>query len=51
MRVAVNQPQDEARLIEVWRELLDRHARTTSALERSLPRTTPNVCKPNAIVT
>ena len=29
-------PQDEARLIEVWRELLGRHARTTSALERSL---------------
>src|SRR6476620_4546105 len=32
----VDVPQDEARLIEVWRELLDRHARTTSALERSL---------------
>ena len=28
--------QDESRLVEVWRELLDRHARTTSALERSL---------------
>ena len=27
---------DEARLVETWRELLDRHARTTSALERSL---------------
>jgi DNA-binding MarR family transcriptional regulator len=36
MRLAVDQPQDEARLIEIWRELLDRHARTTSALERSL---------------
>jgi DNA-binding MarR family transcriptional regulator len=35
-RVALDQPQDEARLIEIWRELLDRHARTTSALERSL---------------
>jgi DNA-binding MarR family transcriptional regulator len=27
---------EEDRLIETWRELLDRHARTTSALERSL---------------
>jgi DNA-binding MarR family transcriptional regulator len=36
MGLAVDQPQDEARLIEIWRELLDRHARTTSALERSL---------------
>src|SRR6476620_12502269 len=32
----VDVPQDESRLVEVWRELLDRHARTTSALERSL---------------
>jgi DNA-binding MarR family transcriptional regulator len=32
----VDHPQDEAGLIEIWRELLDRHARTTSALERSL---------------
>jgi DNA-binding MarR family transcriptional regulator len=36
MRSAVERPQDEARLIEIWRDLLDRHARTTSALERSL---------------
>jgi DNA-binding MarR family transcriptional regulator len=36
MRLAVDHPQDEAGLIEIWRELLDRHARTTSALERSL---------------
>ena len=33
---AVDHPHDEARLIEIWRELLDRHARTTTALERSL---------------
>ena len=32
----MDHPQDEAGLIEIWRELLDRHARTTSALERSL---------------
>jgi DNA-binding MarR family transcriptional regulator len=36
LRGAVDHPQDEAGLIEIWRELLDRHARTTSALERSL---------------
>ena len=36
MRLAVDLPHDEAGLIEIWRELLDRHARTTSALERSL---------------
>ena len=28
--------QDDTRLVDAWRELLDRHARTTSALERSL---------------
>ena len=33
---AVDHSQDEARLVDAWRELLDRHARTTSALERSL---------------
>ena len=32
----MDHPHDEARLIEIWRELLDRHARTTTALERSL---------------
>ena len=32
----MDHPPDEARLIEIWRELLERHARTTSALERSL---------------
>ena len=36
MRGVVDHPPDEARLIEIWRDLLDRHARTTSALERSL---------------
>src|SRR3954465_2348103 len=29
-------PQDDTRLVEAWRDLLDRHARTTYALERSL---------------
>jgi DNA-binding MarR family transcriptional regulator len=33
---AVNHPKDDARLVDAWRELLDRHARTTAALERSL---------------
>ena len=28
--------KDDARLVDAWRDLLDRHARTTSALERSL---------------
>ena len=34
--VAVKPSPEEDRLIEIWRELLDRHARATSALERSL---------------
>src|SRR3954469_8860390 len=29
-------PQDDTRPAEAWRDLLDRHARTTSALERAL---------------
>ena len=33
---ALSHPNDDARLVDAWRELLDRHARTTSALERSL---------------
>ena len=36
MRGTVDPSQDDTRLVEAWRELLDRHARTTSALERSL---------------
>ena len=32
----VDPSQDDTRLVETWRELLDRHARTTSALEHSL---------------
>jgi DNA-binding MarR family transcriptional regulator len=28
--------EDDTRLVTAWRDLLDRHARTTSALERSL---------------
>ena len=30
------QPHSETRLVDEWRELLDRHARTTCALEHSL---------------
>ena len=36
MRLAVDHSKDDARLVDAWRDLLDRHARTTSALERSL---------------
>ena len=36
MRVAVDPSKDDARLVDAWRDLLERHARTTSALERSL---------------
>ena len=35
MRRTLSHP-DDTRLVEAWRDLLDRHARTTSALERSL---------------
>ena len=34
--LALNDPKDDDRLVGAWRDLLDRHARTTSALERSL---------------
>ena len=34
--VALNHSKDDDRLVDTWRDLLDRHARTTSALERSL---------------
>ena len=33
---AVDPSKDDARLVDAWRDLLDRHARTTTALERSL---------------
>ena len=36
MHRTMSHPQDDTRLVEAWRDLLDRHARTTSALERSL---------------
>ena len=36
LRRTLDHSQDDTRLVEAWRELLDRHARTTSALERSL---------------
>src|SRR3954464_1002417 len=36
MRRTLSNPKDDTRLVEAWRDLLDRHARTTSALERSL---------------
>src|SRR3954451_18220020 len=36
MRRTLAEPQDDTRLVAAWRDLLDRHARTTSALERSL---------------
>ena len=36
MPLALDPSKDDARLVDAWHELLDRHARTTSALERSL---------------
>jgi DNA-binding MarR family transcriptional regulator len=36
MHRTLSHPPDDTRLVEAWRDLLDRHARTTSALERSL---------------
>jgi DNA-binding MarR family transcriptional regulator len=36
LRRTVDQSKDDTRLVEAWRDLLERHARTTSALERSL---------------
>ena len=36
MRGTLNSKEEDTRLVEAWRDLLDRHARTTSALERSL---------------
>src|SRR6476620_124951 len=33
---AVDHSKEDARLVDAWRDLLDRHARTTTALERSL---------------
>jgi DNA-binding MarR family transcriptional regulator len=34
--ITLDYVNDETRLVEAWRDLLERHARTTSALERSL---------------
>jgi DNA-binding MarR family transcriptional regulator len=36
LRRTLDHSQDDSRLVDAWRDLLDRHARTTSALERSL---------------
>ena len=36
LRGTLDPSKDDTRLVEAWRDLLYRHARTTSALERSL---------------
>jgi DNA-binding MarR family transcriptional regulator len=41
----VEPSQDDTRLVAAWRDLLDRHARTTSALERSLHEHGLGVCE------